>query len=239
MTERALTAVAASAVWLQGHKGELQQMYEDWPFFAATIDLIEMILAKADMRIAALYDDVLVSDPAGKKLGIDLRQKFADTVRAICEVSSSVGLGCTGRVCVVCCPCPVCVHDPSMPCVAVLLLLFAPQVTGHHRLLETNPALRRLIEMRNPYIDPINILQVRAVVCMRGRICRRHQLSAASSGDNPMKPRMDAAEFGVCACVHPQVEVLRRARADSRNTRLREALLITINGIAAGMRNTG
>jgi hypothetical protein len=34
------------------------------------------------------------------------------------------------------------------------------QVTGHHRLLETNPALRRLIEMRNPYIDPINILQV-------------------------------------------------------------------------------
>lgn len=38
------------------------------------------------------------------------------------------------------------------------------QVTGHHRLLETNPALRRLIEMRNPYIDPINILQVGAVV---------------------------------------------------------------------------
>jgi phosphoenolpyruvate carboxylase len=34
------------------------------------------------------------------------------------------------------------------------------QVTGHQRLLETNPGLRRLIEMRNPYIDPINILQV-------------------------------------------------------------------------------
>jgi phosphoenolpyruvate carboxylase len=36
-----------------------------------------------------------------------------------------------------------------------------------------------------------------------------------------------------------QVEILRRARADPRNPRLREALLITINGIAAGMRNTG
>lgn len=36
----------------------------------------------------------------------------------------------------------------------------AAQVTGHNKLLETNPALRRLIEMRNPYIDPINILQV-------------------------------------------------------------------------------
>jgi len=61
-------------------------MYEAWPFFAATIDLIEMILAKADMRISALYDDVLVSDPAGKKLGIELRQKFTDTVAAILEV---------------------------------------------------------------------------------------------------------------------------------------------------------
>eukprot|EP00775_Hariotina_reticulata_P007911 gene7911-8107_t len=136
----------------EGKKAELQKMYEEWPFFAATIDLIEMILAKADMRIAALYDDVLVDDPAGKKLGSELRQKFVDTVRAVCEV------------------------------------------TGHHRLLETNPALRRLIEMRNPYIDPINILQV---------------------------------------------EILRRARANPISQRLREVLLITINGIAAGMRNTG
>ncbi|KAF8073001.1 Ppc2 [Scenedesmus sp. PABB004] len=136
----------------EGKKAELQKMYEEWPFFAATVDLIEMILAKADMRIAGLYDDVLVDDAAGKKLGSELRQKFTDTVRAICEV------------------------------------------TGHERLLQDNPALRRLIEMRNPYIDPINILQV---------------------------------------------EVLRRARADPRNARLREALLITINGIAAGMRNTG
>jgi phosphoenolpyruvate carboxylase len=76
---------------LQGHKGELQQMYEEWPFFAATIDLIEMILAKADMRIAGLYDDVLVNEPAGKKLGIELRQKFADTARAICEVREPAG----------------------------------------------------------------------------------------------------------------------------------------------------
>ena len=31
---------------LQGHKADLRAMYEEWPFFAATIDLIEMILAK-------------------------------------------------------------------------------------------------------------------------------------------------------------------------------------------------
>jgi hypothetical protein len=44
-------------------------------------------------------------------------------------------------------------------------------VTGHHRLLETNPALRRLIEMRNPYIDPINILQVgHPAQCVQGHV---------------------------------------------------------------------
>ncbi|EFJ16936.1 hypothetical protein SELMODRAFT_115610 [Selaginella moellendorffii] len=36
-----------------------------------------------------------------------------------------------------------------------------------------------------------------------------------------------------------QVEVLRRLRQDQGNQRLRDALLISINGIAAGMRNTG
>ena len=70
-------------------------MYEQWPFFAATIDLIEMILAKADMRIAALYDDVLVDDPVEKKLGAELRQKFGDTERAILEVGrGGAGWGC-------------------------------------------------------------------------------------------------------------------------------------------------
>ena len=34
------------------------------------------------------------------------------------------------------------------------------KVTGHQHLCQHNPTLRRLIEMRNPYIDPINILQV-------------------------------------------------------------------------------
>jgi phosphoenolpyruvate carboxylase len=36
-----------------------------------------------------------------------------------------------------------------------------------------------------------------------------------------------------------QVEVLRRLRQDPTNQKLRDALLVSINGIAAGMRNTG
>jgi hypothetical protein len=33
-------------------------------------------------------------------------------------------------------------------------------VSGHKALLHHSPTLQRLIEMRNPYIDPINIMQV-------------------------------------------------------------------------------
>jgi phosphoenolpyruvate carboxylase len=40
------------------------------------------------------------------------------------------------------------------------MILDRSQVTGHQHLCQNNPTLRRLIEMRNPYIDPINIFQV-------------------------------------------------------------------------------
>ena len=53
---------------LDGHQEELRTMYQEWPFFKATIDLVEMILAKCDERIAALYDEVLVTSPEEKQL---------------------------------------------------------------------------------------------------------------------------------------------------------------------------
>lgn len=30
----------------------LQQMYKEWPFFSVTMDMIEMVFAKADPRVA-------------------------------------------------------------------------------------------------------------------------------------------------------------------------------------------
>ncbi|HKU40408.1 MAG TPA: phosphoenolpyruvate carboxylase [Polyangiales bacterium] len=53
--------------------------------------------------------------------------------------------------------------------------------------------MRRTIDLRNPYVDPLNVLQA---------------------------------------------ELLRRARVTD-DARLWDALLVTVNGIAAGMRNTG
>lgn len=51
--------------------------------------------------------------------------------------------------------------------------------------------------------------------------------------------RPDFISAFVLTLLFSQVEVLRRLRKDPNNQRLRDALLISINGIAAGMRNTG
>ena len=61
-------------------------------------------------------------------------------------------------------------------------------------LLEANPVLRRSIDVRNPYVDPINLVQV---------------------------------------------ELLRRLRGPDPDPALFDAFVVTVNGIAAGMRNTG
>jgi len=81
-------------------------------------------------------------------------------------------------------------------------------ITGHARLLEENPVLRRSIDVRNPYVDPINLLQVELLRRLRSR-------------PGP-PPDADGAE-----------------RHAAETVQLRRALLVTINGVAAGMRNTG
>jgi phosphoenolpyruvate carboxylase len=74
-------------------------------------------------------------------------------------------------------------------------------LSRHRQLLADNPVLRRSIDVRNPYVDPINLLQVELLRRLRSA------------------EKCDAGE--------------------SETDWLRRALLVTINGIAAGMRNTG
>lgn len=68
----------------------MQQMYQDWPFFQSTMDLIEMILSKCDMRIAALYDHQLAETEEEKALGVVLRGKYEETVKAVLEVNARI-----------------------------------------------------------------------------------------------------------------------------------------------------
>jgi phosphoenolpyruvate carboxylase len=67
-------------------------------------------------------------------------------------------------------------------------------VTGQKALLESNPVLARSIRLRNPYVDPMSLIQV---------------------------------------------ELLRRKRSGDNSDALNRALGATINGISAGLRNTG
>ncbi|KAL4573300.1 hypothetical protein LXL04_020100 [Taraxacum kok-saghyz] len=55
----------------------LREMYNEWPFFRVTIDLVEMVFAKGNPGIAALYDKLLVSDellPFGERLRTNYQQ---------------------------------------------------------------------------------------------------------------------------------------------------------------------
>jgi phosphoenolpyruvate carboxylase len=73
------------------------------------------------------------------------------------------------------------------------------EIKNQAHLMDSDPVIQRSVQMRNPYVDPLNYLQV---------------------------------------------ELLRRLRQqkDQDSTQavaLREAIMLTINGIAAGLRNTG
>ncbi|KAL5123542.1 Phosphoenolpyruvate carboxylase 4 [Glycine soja] len=135
----------------KGQTEELKAMYREWPFFQSTIDLIEMVLGKADIPIAKHYDEVLVSQKR-QELGKQLRNELISTGKFVLAVS------------------------------------------GQEKPQQNNRSLRKLIESRLPFLNPMNMLQV---------------------------------------------EILKRLRCDDDNLKARDALLITINGIAAGMRNTG
>jgi len=82
-------------------------------------------------------------------------------------------------------------------------------ITGHDRLLADAAVLRRSIDVRNPYVDPINLVQVEIL----RRLAALHGPALADDAAEEQRAHDVAA--------------------------LRAALRVTINGIAAGMRNTG
>ncbi len=80
------------------------------------------------------------------------------------------------------------------------------QITGHERLLDSDPDLQRSVYLRNGTIVPLGFLQVALLKRLR--------------------QYKDQAATGIIRSRYSQGELLRGA-------------LLTINGIAAGMRNTG
>ncbi|CAK8577114.1 unnamed protein product [Lathyrus sativus] len=64
----------------------LQDMYNQWPFFRVTLDLVEMVFAKGDPGIATLYDKLLVSDELWS-FGERLRSSYDETKRFLLKVA--------------------------------------------------------------------------------------------------------------------------------------------------------
>ncbi|XP_034678194.1 phosphoenolpyruvate carboxylase, housekeeping isozyme isoform X1 [Vitis riparia] len=64
----------------------LQEMYNEWPFFRVTIDLVEMVFAKGDPGIAALYDKLLVSKDLWS-FGERLRSNYEQTKSLLLQIA--------------------------------------------------------------------------------------------------------------------------------------------------------
>ncbi len=131
----------------------VREMADHWPFFQGVVDMLEMVLAKADLNVAAWYEQRLAGNDEGlQKLGDVLREKLTS-------------------------------------CVAAL-----GGLTGREDLLENNPVMRWSIRVRDPYTDPLHLLQA---------------------------------------------ELMARLHEQDGDETLESALMVTIAGIAAGLRNTG
>lgn len=101
---------------LQNNPEVLADMHANWPFFASFIDLLEMVLGKADTNICFHYEEQLV-EPELHSLGKQLRED---------------------------------------------LEALAKQINGMKNqsdLLDTTPLLQQSINIRKPYLDPLNYLQ--------------------------------------------------------------------------------
>jgi phosphoenolpyruvate carboxylase len=70
----------------EGGREVLQEMRDRWPFFGTYLDMLEMLLAKADVGIAAYYEHRLVDEPALKALGERLRERFGKLHEVLLEI---------------------------------------------------------------------------------------------------------------------------------------------------------
>lgn len=82
---------ALQSALTRGEGERLAEMRARWPFFTTRIDMLEMVLAKADADIARRYDERLVQ-PELLSLGSDLRDRLSQVVGAVLSVTGQADL---------------------------------------------------------------------------------------------------------------------------------------------------
>ncbi|ENW27083.1 phosphoenolpyruvate carboxylase [Acinetobacter lwoffii] len=77
------TGAALNEVLDQGQRTVLDEMLAEWPYFQTLIDMLEMVLSKADAHVALYYESHLTQDEDLKILGTELRQRLQDAVQTL------------------------------------------------------------------------------------------------------------------------------------------------------------
>ena len=151
------TGAAINQVIANDQKALLDEMLQEWPYFQTLIDMLEMVLSKADGHVALYYEAHLTDDEDLKVLGEQLRQRLKDAVKTLLALK------------------------------------------GESKLLSSNEVLDQSMKVRKPYLLPLHLLQ--AELMKRRRLYMNEK--------------------------------------QAENTPVDHALMVTIAGIAAGLRNTG
>lgn len=134
----------------------LREMYQQWPFFQATINNLQMALTKADLEIADAYTDMIDDQ--------EMANRIFDQIKKEHKITKD------------------------------MVLLIAEQ----DDLMDHQPNIKESVRLRNPLVDPLNLIQVQLINQLR---------------------KLDTE--------------------DSQFDDLLSEVLLTINGVAAGLRNTG
>jgi phosphoenolpyruvate carboxylase len=130
----------------------LRRMWGEWRFFQAMLSNLDMLLAKADLSIAAGYRRLAPDTKRAEAIFARIQAEFDATVQALLAITQTAGF------------------------------------------LASNPWLARSLRNRLPYLDPLN---------------------------------------------HLQLELLRRHRAGDTDELVTSGIHLSINGLAAGLRNSG
>jgi phosphoenolpyruvate carboxylase len=96
----------------------LRTMYQNWSFFQALIENVELDVAKADMGIAELYAELVEDENLRETIFTGMKDEHQRAYRYICLI------------------------------------------TDETRVLDRMPVIQVSIERRNPYVDPLNFIQV-------------------------------------------------------------------------------
>ncbi|HLS34711.1 MAG TPA: phosphoenolpyruvate carboxylase, partial [Bacillota bacterium] len=137
----------------ESHLSLLQEMYQNWSFFHATVNNLQMALVKSDMQTGKEYVELVQDKQIGERIFSQIHSEYERTRNALLKI------------------------------------------TQNNELLSHTPNIKESVHLRNPYVDPLNFLQIDLIKKLR-------------------------------ETEHPSEQLITE-------------VLLTINGVAAGLMNTG